>query len=75
MARNQEIAALLCEHRRLKAALRGVRAEMVQVAVEHLGLDQRDALQADLPVLLDGYLIGQGVKQKWRGADPQVPGA
>ena len=36
------------------------------ITVEHLGVDQREAMQMNLEPLFDGFLIGQGVMQKWR---------
>ena len=66
-ALNKRIADLLAEHRRLKAEAKNNRREMMEVAVEHLGIEQKEALQMNLEPLLDGYLVGQGVHQSWRG--------
>lgn len=63
-----DIADLLGEWRESKERQRVLRDEMVKVAVEVLKLPQSDAVKADLPTLLDGYLIGQGKRQKWRDA-------
>ena len=66
-AMNKKIADILAEHRRLKAATKENRREMMQVAVEVMGIGQQEAMQMNLEPLLDGYLIGQGVSQEWRG--------
>ena len=63
---NKRVADLLAEHRRMKEAQKALRARMLEVAVEHLGVDQREALQMNLETLFDGFLLGQGVMQKWR---------
>ncbi len=39
---------------------------MLEVAVEHLGVDQKEAMQMNLEPLFDGFLLGQGVMQKRR---------
>ena len=63
-----EIADLLGEWRENKERQRVLRDEMAQVAVSVLGLPQEEVTKriADIPHLLDGYLIGQGKRQKWR---------
>ena len=65
-ALNKRVADLLAEHRRMKEAQKALRARMLEVAVEHLGVDQREAIQMNLETLFDGFLLGQGVMQKWR---------
>ena len=45
---------------------RDLRVEMLRVAVKELGMEQNEALHANLEVFLDGYLVGQGVVQAWR---------
>ena len=70
-AMNKRIADLLAEHRRLKTAAKDNRREMLAVAVEQLGVDQKEAMQLNLEVFLDGYLVGQGVQQAWRDAGCQ----
>lgn len=72
---NRRITDLLAEHRRLKAEIKSNRGEMIKVAVEHLGVEQKDALQMHLEPLLDGYLVGQGVHQSWRKAGAEQEGA
>lgn len=63
---NYEIAGLLRHCQQMKKSTRELRVEMLRVAVEDLGIDQSEALQANLEVFLDGYLVGQGVIQPWR---------
>lgn len=63
---NKRVADLLAEHRRMKEEQKALRARMLEVAVEHLGVDQREAMQMNLEPLFDGFLIGQEVMQKWR---------
>lgn len=65
-ALNKRVADLLAEYRRMKEEQKALRARMLEVAVEHLGVDQREAMQMNLEPLFDGFLIGQGVMQKWR---------
>ena len=66
--RLEDIADLLGEWRENKERQRVLRDEMARVAVEDLGLPQEEVTKrmADLPSILDGYLIGQGMRQKWR---------
>lgn len=68
--RLEEIADLLGEWRENKERQRVLRDEMAKVAVEVLGLPQDEVTKhlSDMPALLDGYLIGQGMRQKWRSA-------
>ena len=61
-----EIADLLADYRDAKGRLQSVRADMVEVAVDILGLPQEEAVKTDLYALLDGYLIGQGVSPSYR---------
>jgi indole-3-glycerol phosphate synthase len=63
---NNEIAGLLRDYKQMKQAARGLRMEMLRVAVEELGMEQNEALQANLEVFLDGYLVGQGMMRPWR---------
>lgn len=63
---NLEIAGLLREYALAKNKTKEVRAEMMRVAVEELGLEQKEAQQANLETFLDGYLVGQGMMQSWR---------
>lgn len=71
-ALNKRVADLLAEHRRIKEEQKALRGRMLEVAVEHLGIDQREAMQMNLEPLFDGYLIGQGVMQKWRQAESEA---
>lgn len=71
-ALNKRVADLLAEHRRMKEEQKALRVRMLEVAVEHLGVDQREAMQMNLEPLFDGYLIGQGVMQKWRQAESEA---
>lgn len=68
--RLEDIADLLGEWRDNKERQRVLRDEMARVAVEVLKLPQDEISKriADIPALLDGYLIGQGKRQKWRNA-------
>ena len=65
-ALNKRVADLLAEHRRMKEEQKALRGRMLEVAVEHLGVDQKEAMQMNLEPLFDGFLLGQGVMQKWR---------
>ena len=65
-ALNKRVADVLAEHRRIKEEQKALRGRMLEVAVEHLGVDQREAMQMNLEPLFDGFLIGQEVMQKWR---------
>ena len=71
-ALNKRVADLLAEHRRIKEEQKALRGRMLEVAVEHLGIDQREAMQMNLEPLFDGYLIGQGVMQKWRQTESEA---
>ncbi len=63
---NYEISGLLRHCQQMKKDTRELRVEMLRVAVEELGMEQNEALQANLEVFLDGYLVGQGMIQSWR---------
>jgi hypothetical protein len=39
---------------------------MLRIAIEELGMDQRDAMNIDIATFLDGYLVGRGMQQSWR---------
>ena len=56
---NKEISDTLKNYQRAKNAVKDLRVEMLRLAVEGLGMDQKDAQQANLEVFFDGYLIGQ----------------
>jgi hypothetical protein len=61
-----QISALLRHNQKTKNDSRALRLELLRVAVEELGMEQSDALQANLEVFIDGYLLGQGMMQSWR---------
>jgi hypothetical protein len=63
-----DIANLIAEYREAKARQQLIREEMVRVAVEVLGLPQEEAIKKSdrMESILDGYLIGQGMRQEWR---------
>lgn len=61
-----EISGLLRHCQQMKKNTRDLRVEMLRVAVKELGMEQNEALHANLEVFLDGYLVGQGVVQAWR---------
>ena len=63
---NYEISGLLHHCQQMKKNTRDLRVEMLKVAVEELGMEQNEALQTNLEVFLDGYLVGQGMIQSWR---------
>lgn len=71
---NAQIAGLLRRQESEKNALRLTRAEMLKVCVDQLGILQADVMKIDPSVLLDGYLIGQGVMQEWRKAEASADG-
>lgn len=63
---NYQISALLRHSQQTKKRTRDIRLELSRVAVEELGMEQNEALQANLEVFIDGYLVGQGMMQAWR---------
>ncbi len=63
---NYQISALLRHGQQTKKRTRDLRLELSRIAVEELGMDQNEALQANLEVFIDGYLVGQGMMQSWR---------
>lgn len=63
---NNQISALLRHSQQTKKDARALRRELLKVAVEELGMEQSEALQANLEVFTDGYLLGQGMLQAWR---------
>ena len=63
---NYQISALLRHCQQAKNNARDLRLELLKVAVEELGMEQNEALQANLEVFIDGYLVGQGMMQPWR---------
>ena len=63
---NYQISALLRHCQQIKKRTRDLRLELSRVAVEELGMEQNEALQANLEVFIDGYLVGQGMMQSWR---------
>lgn len=68
-----DISALLCHCLQLKKNARKLHTEMLRVAVEEIGMDQDFALQANIEVFLDGYLVGQGMMQSWRKPESTNP--
>lgn len=68
--RLENIADLLGEYRENKARQTALRDEMARVCVEVLKIPREEVSKrlGDLPSLLDGYLLGQGMRQKWRDA-------
>ncbi len=72
---NKEMVDLLRDYTRAKTLASELRIKML-VAVVELGVSQKEAYNMDVTVFLDGYLVGQGVKQSWRDADNvEIPGA
>jgi len=63
---NYQISSLLRHCIQIKKNTRDLRLELLRVAVEVLGMEQNEALQANLEVFIDGYLVGQGMMQSWR---------
>lgn len=63
---NYQISALLRHFQQTKKEVRNLHVDMLRVAVDELGMEQNEALQANLEVFLDGYLVGQGMMQSWR---------
>ena len=66
MMKLEEIADLLADFRHSKEMQREIRAELVRVAVEVLGIPQAEAVKSDVYAMLDGYLIAQGMRQEYR---------
>jgi len=60
------ISDLLADHRRAKREIAIIRSELIEIAVEELGIPQTEAIKTDLYVLFDGYLIANGIKQEYR---------
>ena len=64
---NIEIADLLCELREAKARVKEIKTELIEIAVNDLGISQFEAIKhPNLESLVDGYLIGQGFIQSGR---------
>lgn len=63
---HRTMADLLREQQRNRNRMKEARAEMLRLAVEDLGMDQKEAIQANLETFFDGYLVGRGVYQSWR---------
>ena len=63
---NVEIARLLRNFKQMKKDARDLRAELLRVAVEELGINRKVAQHTHLKVFLDGYLVGQGMMQSCR---------
>lgn len=55
------ISGLLRRSQQTKQNARELRAELLRVAVDELGVEQGAALQSNLEIFFDGYLVGQGV--------------
>jgi hypothetical protein len=49
-----------------KQRAKNLRTELVRIAVEEMGMDQKEAKEMNMETFLDGYLIGQGMMQSWR---------
>lgn len=60
------ISTLLQHSQQARKNTRELRRKLMKVAVEDLGMEQSEALQANLEVFTDGYLRGQGMLQAWR---------
>lgn len=63
----EDVADMLAEYRRAKVRAKEIRTEMVKFVVEELGMDQQEASQLEIYAFLDGYLVGKGMAQTWRG--------
>ena len=63
---NYEIAGLLQEYQQIKKDTQCLRAEMMRLVVEELGIKQKVAQQANLETFLDGYLVGQEMRESCR---------
>lgn len=63
---NYQISSVLRHSQHTKKKTQNLRAELLRVAVEEAGMEQSDALQANLEVFIDGYLAGQGMVQELR---------
>ncbi|MBT9169108.1 MAG: hypothetical protein DDT19_02460 [Syntrophomonadaceae bacterium] len=68
---NVDIADLLGDYRRARALVRTLRTEMMQFAVEELGVEQSEILHTNIEVFLDGYLVGRGMRRSSHGTDPK----
>ena len=56
---NIEIADLLCELNEAKARVKEIRTELIEIAVNDLGISQFGAIRhPNLESLIDRYLIG-----------------
>lgn len=60
MASNKQIVAKLHEYYETRDRLKGLRTELVALAVE-CGQEQQDAMKGNVAEYLDGYLAGAGV--------------
>ena len=64
---NMEIADLLCDIREARARVKEIRVELIEIAVNNLGISQLEAIKhPNIESLVDGYLIGQGFIQSGR---------
>jgi hypothetical protein len=63
---NNEIGVMLREYQQAKILVKKRRVELMRVAVDMFGMSQSDAQSLDVAMFLDGYLVGQGMKQDWR---------
>jgi len=62
----EEISDLLRDYYRCKTNIKQIREEMIKLAVEELGMDQKEAINCDIAMFLNGYLVGCGMQQSWR---------
>lgn len=63
---NLLIADLLRDHQRAKNEIRAIKSELISIAVDELGIDQKFSKEVDILAFMDGYLVAQGVCQSWK---------
>jgi len=63
---NRELVKLLHEYADAKKKVKEIRVELVKVVVQDIGMEQKEAHAMDIETFLNGYLIGQDVKESWR---------
>lgn len=65
---DNEIAKLLRDYKQTKKDVRDIRAEMLRLTLEDLGMKRKTVLHINLETFLDGYLAGQKMAQSCRNA-------
>ena len=62
----EEIIGLLQEYRDAKTAVKDIKVDLIQLAVEHCHGVQAKLKDGDVAAYLDGVLVGAGIMQEFR---------